>query len=227
MKIKIFCFLIILNSVASAQTKFENLESLLEFAQNKSATFQSNGIKLTQAKKAKIAALLSVPEVTGNLLTASLTDNLKLPVNLFPAEVFGGPPGGYKEIKTGIQYNTMLNNFVEIKILNPQGIENLKLSNSNIELVVSNNKINIKSLYENIATNYFSIAALQQQIKIMLENVGSADTIFFITSKKYKEGQVKQQEVNDANINLLNTQETANQLKFLLKKLLSQSQNFM
>jgi OMF family outer membrane factor len=32
------------------------------------------------------------------------TDNTQLPVNFFPAEVFGGTPGTFKEVGSGQQY---------------------------------------------------------------------------------------------------------------------------
>jgi hypothetical protein len=131
---------------ATAQQTFNSLNEVMDYATKKSITLQSNDIRLNQIKKAKLAALISIPDITGNVLSASFTDNTRLPVSLFPAETFGGKKGEYKEIVTGVQYNTTANTYVDIKLLNLQSLENLKLAKVNIDLTNSNNQLIVKNL---------------------------------------------------------------------------------
>jgi outer membrane protein TolC len=207
-------FLLIVTS-AKAQVIFASIDSLLSYTRSKSITVQSGYIKLDQAKKAKLAALLSIPDVTGNA-SFSYTHNTRLPVSLFPAEVFGGQPGTFREVQTGIPYNTNFNENIDVKLLNLKGWQNLKLSKLNIESSVSDNKITLKSLEENIVTVYYNIVTLQEQFISTNQNLEAANTLLKITQNKYAAGIAKQQDVNDAKVNYLNTTENSRQIEFLI-----------
>jgi outer membrane protein len=203
---------------ATAQQTFNSLNDVIEYANKKSITLQTNDIRLNQIKKAKLAALISIPDISGNVLSASFTDNTRLPVSLFPAETFGGQKGEYREIVTGVQYNTTANTYVDIKLLNLQSLENLKLAKVNIELTVSNNQLSTRSLHESIAPIYFNIITLQEQLKSSRQNLAVADTLAQIVSNKYQQGLAKQQDVNDAKVNILTTKEGINQIEYLIKQ---------
>jgi outer membrane protein TolC len=223
MKLKITYYLVLLlmtmdaNKKLHSQTAFSSFDSVLRYASVKSITLQSNNISLEQAKKAKLAALLGIPEITGNI-SSTHTNNNKLPVNLFPAEAFGGQPGTYREVTTGVQYVTNLNENIDVKLLNLKGWENLKLAKLNIAAAASGNQLSIKTLYENIAATYFNIVNLQEQLVVTKQNKRIADTLLTISKNKYQEGMVKQQDVNDATVNYLSTLESENQLEFLIKQ---------
>jgi len=199
------------------QKVFTSVDSLLNYATSKSISVQSGYIRLDQTKKAKLAAILSIPDPTGNT-SFSYTHNTKLPVNLFPAETFGGQPGTYKEIQSGIPYVTNFSNNVDIKLFNLKGWENLKLSKLNIESNVSENKITLKTLLEDAATTYYNIVSLQEQLASTIQNVTASDSLLGITQNKYNAGLIKQQDVNDANINYLTTRENKNQIEYLIKQ---------
>ena len=156
----ILSIVVLLASTAQAQKTFTNLDSLISYASLKSTTLQSGEIRLDQAKKAKLAAVLGIADLTVNN-SYSYTDNTKLPTSLFPADAFGGEPRTYKEVQTGIQYNSSLTNYNEIKLLNFSGWQNFKLAKVNIDLTESNNLISRKSLNENIASIYYNILNLQ------------------------------------------------------------------
>lgn len=200
-----------------AQLVFTSFDSLMSYAKNKSISLQSGTIKLTQAKKAKLAAIISIPEVSGGL-SGSYTHNTQLPVNLFPAEVFGGQPGTFREVQTGIPYTTNFNENIDVKLVNLKGWENLKLSKLNIESSISDNKITLKTLEENAAAVYYNILNLQEQLVSTYKNLEAADTLLRITENKYKAGLIKQQDVNDAKVNQLTTKENIRQIEYLVKQ---------
>jgi outer membrane protein TolC len=206
---------LIVNGVAFCQHSFSSVDSLLNYAVSKSITLQSGDIKLQQAQKAKLAAILGVPDVTGGGYF-SYTNNTKLPVNLFPAEIFGGQAGTFREVQTGVQYNTNFNQNLDIKLLNLKGWENVKLAKLNIAAATADNKLTLKTLLENIAATYFNIVSLQQQLVVTKQNLQAADSLLAITSNKYQEGLAKQQDVNDAKVNVINTGESIQQLQFLI-----------
>jgi outer membrane protein TolC len=203
--------------LTKGQNVFTNLDSLLSYASSKNIALQTGEIRLSQAKNAKLMALLAVPDL---ILNPSLnyTNNTQLPVNIFPAEILGGQKGTFQEVKLGVQYNTNFNVYGEIKLLNLQSWENLKLSKLNITSTNFDNKISLKNLYEDIAAIYFNIVSLQEQLKSTQENILAADTLQKIVQNKYQQGLVKQQEVNNAKVNYLNTLEIAKQIEYLTEQ---------
>jgi outer membrane protein TolC len=213
--IPFFCSAI--SNTIQAQRVFTSIDSLLQYASLKSIALQSGNIKLHQAKKAKLAAVLSIPDVTGNA-SFSYTNNTKLPVNLFPAEVFGGQPGTFREVQSGVQYVTYGNENIDIKLFNPKGWENIKLYKLNIENTITDNKITLKLLQENIAATYFNIVSLQEQLVSTNQNIIAANTVLKITENKYNAGIIKQQDVNDAKVTCITTKENASQVQYLIQQ---------
>jgi len=213
----VLSIVVLLASTAQAQKTFTNLDSLISYASLKSTTLQSGEIRLDQAKKAKLAAVLGIADLTVNN-SYSYTDNTKLPTSLFPADAFGGEPGTYKEVQTGIQYNSSLTNYNEIKLLNFSGWQNFKLAKVNIDLTESNNLISRKSLNENIASIYYNIVNLQEQLKATIENLAAVDTLQQIAQNKYQQGLVRLQDVNESKASFLNTKESINQIEYLLQQ---------
>jgi len=202
---------------ALAQKSFHSLEAFIAYSQEKSLVLQSNQIRLEQAQKAKLAAILGTADPLASI-TGSFINNTKLPVNLFPAEAFGGQAGTYRQVQMGVQYTTATTQSIDIKIINPAGWENLKLAKINIDLTESNNQISQKNLQESIATSYFNILTLQEQLKSTQRNLSVADTLRQIAQNKYDLGLSKLQEVNDTKVNYLAVQENIRQIEFLIKQ---------
>jgi outer membrane protein TolC len=210
----ILCWLLYFGG-AKAQITFTSVDSLLAYATARSINLQTGNIKLQQAHQAKLAAALNIPEITGGA-SFSYTNNTKLPVNLFPAETFGGQPGTFREIQTGVQYVTHLNENIEVKLVNLKGWENFRLAKLNILATSSDNQLTLKTLHNNIAATYFNIVSLQQQYLSTLQNIAAADTLLQVVKQKYLQGLVKQQDVNDAQVSLLNNQSTAEQIQYAI-----------
>jgi outer membrane protein TolC len=208
------CLLLLLvASAVRSQPVFRSVESLMEYAKEKSLALQSGDIRLSQAKQSRLAAILSIPDVTGGA-SLTYTNNTRLPVNLFPAEVFGGQPGTFKEVQTGIQYVTNFNQNIDIKLVNPKGWENLKLAKLNIQAAGSDKQLTLKSLLEDIAATYFNIVTLQEQLRSARQNLAAADTLLRIAMNKQQQGIAKKQDVNDAQANYFSASETITQIQF-------------
>ncbi len=202
---------------AKSQLVFNSLDALLRYTATKSISLQSGHIRLQKAQKAKLAAMVNIPAITGGL-SGTYTNNTKLPVNLFPGEAFGGQAGTYKEVQTGVQYVTNLNESIDVKLLNLQGWANLKLAKLNIAAAAADITVTLKSLQESIATVYFTIVNLQEQLAATKQNLAAADTLLQITQQRYLEGLVKQQDVNDAQVNQLSIQESIRQIVLLIRQ---------
>ena len=113
-----------------AQQKFKSLDELLTFAETKNISIKSNNIRLLQAKKTLLASKLAIADPQANI-NSSFTDNTRLPVNIIPAQLFGGSQGEFREVQFGVQYNTNSTQNIDIKLLNLEGWQNFKLSEIN------------------------------------------------------------------------------------------------
>jgi outer membrane protein TolC len=217
---KLLFLLLCLNFIdSSAQQVFNNLDSFLKYANSKSTSLQSGQIKMDQAKKAKIAAIASIPDPTGSA-SFSYTDNLTLPVTLFPANFSDptAPANEFRAQRLGVRYNSTLSNYAEIKLFNLEGWHNLKASKQNLDATAFDNKLTLKTLYDNIASTYFNIVQLQEQLESAKENIKVSDTLFQIALNKFNQGLLKQQDVNETKVSYLNSQENAKQITFIIEQ---------
>ncbi|MGL5890201.1 MAG: TolC family protein, partial [Bacteroidia bacterium] len=201
----------------NAQCVFPSFDSLVMYVQQKSTVLHTSAIKYDQAKKARLAAIWGITDLTGNVSLA-VTNNTRLPVSVFPAEAFGGAPGTFREVQTGIKYTNNLAMNGELKIVNPQGWQNFGLAKMNLNFAETDSRINEKSFYENVAVTYYNILTLQHQLAANNLHVKTADTLLRIVSDKFEQGLVKLQDVNDARVNLLNMSETGRQLDYQLQQ---------
>ena len=213
----VFClfFLLVKDTVADAQHSFNSLDALFNYANQKSTVLRSDSLKLDQAKKAKLAALLAIPDLNANV-GLNVTDNTKLPVSVFPADAFGGAPGTYREVQTGIQYTNNFNQYAEVKLINASGWQNYKLARINIATTNIDNKISKKTLYENITNCYYNIITLQAQQLSTTENIKVSDTILQIVTNKHDAGIARQQDVNDAQASYINATESLRQIQSVI-----------
>jgi outer membrane protein TolC len=176
---------------------------------------QNSAIKVAQAKQGKLAALLSIPDPNLNI-NSSFTNNTRLPVSVLPGEAFGGQPGTNIEIETGTKYTSAFGQNLDVKLINLEGIQNIKLSKLNIAIAESDGVVAKKTLQENIAALYFTIVQLQEQKESTKKNIAIADTLYQVAYNKYMAGIGNQQTVNDSKINLINLQENERQIEYLI-----------
>jgi outer membrane protein TolC len=200
-----------------SQASFSQLGDILDYADRNSKTLQQSPIRQEQAQKARLASLLGIADLTGEGYF-SHTNNLRLPVNLFPAEIFGGTPGSFEKIEVGIQYVSTFGLTADLKLFNPVGWQNLKLAKLNTELVAISNNLERKDLYQQIATTYFNIVNLKEQEKSIRQNLEAADTLYRITKNKYAQGIAKQQDVSLTQVSFLETEERLRQCNYLMKQ---------
>jgi len=148
----------------------------------------------------------------------NLTNNTELPVSFMPGEAFGGAPGTFKEVTMGQQYIGNLNIAPQIDIINPASWAKLQSANANSKLADINNLIAKKSLFESISASYHNIISLQEQIELTQKSLLIADTLLLNMQNKYSAGIVRQQDLNDAQINKLTLADKLEQLKLSLKQ---------
>lgn len=201
--------------MAQEQKSFSNLEDVLLSVKEKNYTFRNAEI---QTKLADLTRKSAWGNVFNPRIPASIQslDNFNQQVIVMPGEVFG-QPGTFREITTGQRYSTVFNIQPQFEILNLSNISQVKSSKINQQLTEVQNKMNEQNIYNQINSIYFNILSFQEQIKIVEQNIGSADTIFRITQNRFNEEVGRKQDVNEAEVNLIRLQDNLEQLKFNLK----------
>jgi len=215
--ILIYYFMTLSLHQVSGQVIFRNFQEFMDYATGTSLGLKNDEIIFSQAKKAKVAAVLGIVDPQGNI-NASFTNNNQLPVSILPAEAVGGTPGEFVKLQFGLQYVTEANSYLDFKVFNLGGWENNKLAKINIDLTQTENKISLKNFLENVSNLYFNIVTLQEQSKASLSNLEVAKTLYDISFRKFEQGQISQQDLNDSKINLLTTQDNLEKIGFQLEK---------
>lgn len=217
---KLTFFLLLLSALkinAQKALQFSSVDSLFHYAENNSITIKTGEEQSLLAKWTKLAAIGNTINFRSPI-TASWTDNTDLPVNYLPAEAFGGPAGSLRAVTLGQEYVSTYAITPQIDIINLANWTKIKSASVNKELSETNNQIAKKNLFESIAATYYNIISFQEQIKTMQENKKAADSILTIVTNKFNQGIVREQEKNNAAVNVLNVQDKLNQLQSSLEQ---------
>ncbi|MDJ1482757.1 TolC family protein [Cytophagaceae bacterium YF14B1] len=213
-------------SHARAQIILSSFADVVSVLEQKSYLIKNGKLEEEKAKKSRLAGILSIPEPTGSI-SLGYTNNTRLPVTVFPAEILGGTPGTYEKVALGVQYNTNFNSTIDIKLINATGIQNFKLSQINSQLVVTENALQKKSLYENAATVYYNILILQEQKNATMQFIENAEQLLLAVTNQFTNGLATQQQVNEATISRLTQQDNLKQIQYQIELQINTLQSWM
>ncbi len=190
---------------------FTSIDSVFAFAKKNAIIFQTSKEQISAAQyqtlMSKINALNPKASVTG-----SLTDNLQLPVSFIPAEIFGGPVGAFRQAQFGQQFISNLGVNAQIDLVNLQNWDKVKSNQTQESIQKINASINQKTLYESLSATYFNVLSIQKHIEIIDSNLINSKLVLNIVEEKQKQGLVRIQDVNQAQVNVLQLEEKKIQL---------------
>ena len=202
-------------SAQGARHTFSSLDEVIAFSEDASLDLVIDNIRYAQAKTARRSAGIEIFDPTLSL-PGSFTHFNELPVTLLPAEIFGGEPGTNVELRAGTPYSTDFTQQLEVQLVNPVGWADYKLAKINEALTEATGERTRQVLQEGLADSYYAIASLNRQRESTAALLTSADSVYTITQNKYAEGLVSQQDLNNAEVNKLNTEKSLRQIDFLL-----------
>lgn len=215
-KITLIIFLGNISVYAQEVTKLNGFNDVVSLLKNKNyslvnAELQKNIAELT--KKVAVANAFN-PRVP---TTIQALDNMNQQISFLPAEAFGGPAGTFKEVTIGQQYVSTFAVMPQFEIFNLSNIAQIKSSKINEQLVDNQNKLNEQQLYYKVNSIYSNILLFKAQKEIFQENLQIAESIRKIINQKFEEGLVRKQDVNEAEVNVINTKDKIEQLDINLK----------
>jgi outer membrane protein TolC len=210
-RINLFVFLAAAHGMWG-QSSFGSLDSVYAYADRNSSQLKISSQQNLLAKWTKVAAVANSINFRSPV-SLSATDNMLLPVNFIPADFFGGPAGTYRQITLGQEYVTNFNFSPQIDIINPANLGRIRSAELNKQMTELNATLVKKSLYESIAAAWYNTASLTRQMVIAEGSKRAADSVEMIIGNKFKAGLAREQDLNNAKINVLNIQDRMAGLK--------------
>lgn len=203
-------------SQSNDSIKIASLEQAISLLKGKNVSLRNAQVQTQLAELTKKTALGNIlnPRVPAS---AQALNNLQLQTSFLPAEAFGGRAGTFKEVTLGQQYVSTFVVQPQFDIINLASIAQVKSADINLKLVEIQNKIAEQNLYDKLNATYFYILSFQAQINILKENILVSKDILKVTKNKFMEGIVKQQDVNESEVNLLTLQDKLEQLEWNLQ----------
>ncbi len=194
---------------ASAQDSSRTFEFTLKQAQDYAVlnSYQTlSAAKDVEKAKKKVWETIAIglPQVTGS---AGYNYNIKLPVQLVPAEAFGGQPGTFEELTFGTKQS--MNAAVNVNQLIFDGSYIVGLQASKVYKEIAEND-KVKSTIEikdQVTQAYGGVLVATKNKEILQENLANIDKIVSDNKALYENGFVSEQDYDQ--LKLLRSQ-TAN-----------------
>ena len=212
----LFSLLFLMNTIAQEKKTFATIKEVFEYTKSNNITFQNAALQIELAKLTKKSSVLNAinPKIPSSY---QAINNQNQQVSFLPGQAFGLPAGTFKEVTIGQQYVATFSIQPQFDILNLATIAQIKSAKLNEQLIENQNKINQQNLFEKINSIYFNILALNAQKEIVDSNIEIATKIVTITTNKFNEGLARKQEVNEAEVNLINLKDKMQQIEYNLQ----------
>ncbi len=212
-----FSLLIPAQSTKAQKSKnFASLTEVLELVKNNNSLFKNADF---QTQLAELTRKTAVGNVLNPRIPTSFQsiDNVNQQVSYLPGAAFGMPAGTFKEVTMGQQYISTLNIQPQFDLFNMANIAQIKTAKINEQLVENQNQMNEQILFDKINSIYSNILSFNAQKETILENIATAENILKITQNKFNEGISRKQELNEAEVNLINLQDKLEQIEMNTK----------
>lgn len=212
--------LIVSSNVANAQAL--DLGSCLKMADTANIQVRNAKLDIEINQKQRGAYLAArLPQVN---FSADYRYNAKIPGQVIPAELFGGPPGSFTTVQFGVPF--VLSNTVQLTqvLFNSQVNYGLAALAVNSEIVETQNQMTTQEVRFQVSNTYFLIQGVIKQLEFIDSNLVNTKTLQKNMQAMLQQGLVVQTEVDKLKINELSLENakasllaTKDQLTTLMK----------
>jgi outer membrane protein TolC len=194
MKSIVTILLSLLAAQLSAQAIFHNLNEYLTYVSTHNPGLESEAFNKEISESRVRAAWSSlVPQVRA---FGNFDNNINLPVQLVPAQIFGGPEGTFREIKFGTRYNASYGAEASLSLVNVSNWKNVDAAN--LASKASEAQYEDKKLVtlETAATTYYFVLLSNEAVQISKELLTAADTLLAAAEVRLANGMIEPLEFN-------------------------------
>ena len=191
---------------ARAQPVFRTVEDLWAYADDHNVTIR---IAQYDAKKAALGRRQSYSAIMP-LISASgtYTDNMSLQTTLLPGIIVGKPDGTYIPVQFGQKYIYNAGITAQLDVLNLQSWFSIQTARIAAEMSRDSLAFTKKNVYQQIATQYYSILLMKEAARLARESEQISDSVYQSVTNKFNEGTIGKANVDVAKINLERAQQT-------------------
>jgi outer membrane protein len=198
--------LLTLGYAGNAQVVFRSLEDAWAYADAHNITIRTARNQVTAggyAAKQSYSGVLPQASASG-----SFTDNISRQTTLIPGDIFGGPAGTFRTLQFGQQYVYAGGVSAQMNLLNLQSWQNVRIARESEKLGRDSLANTRKTVYQQIATQYYSYLLMKEASRIAAQSVSIADSVFQSSGNKFKEGTIHAGNLDIAQLNLQRARQT-------------------
>jgi outer membrane protein TolC len=195
------------------KTSSFTLQEAVEFALENNYSAINAGRDLIDAKKQKWETIATgLPQITGGI---NYQNQLKQPVSVIPAEIFGGEPGTFAEVVFGQPQSASATATLSQQIFDGSYIVGVQATKAFLSYSQNNKEKTDLEVRKAVTEAYGKVLLAQESVSIFEKNKTNLEKNLFETTKIYENGLGDEESVEQLQITLSSVD---NQLKnaFLL-----------
>jgi outer membrane protein len=189
----------------SISTKYDfTIQQCIEYA-NKNNVQVKNAllaVKIQEQTNREITAS-ALPSVSGSF---GLTDYVKIPTTLIPAQFFGGPAGTYEPVQFGTKYNSSASLQLQQLLFDGQVFVGLQARAASLEYQRKNAEVTQENIKANIHKIYYQLVVSKTQISLLDANITRLDKLLHDETIMYKNGFAEKLDLDKVSVQLANLQ---------------------
>jgi outer membrane protein TolC len=227
MKNNVFLFFWLIASVLQAQNPESgnafSLEEAVAYAVKNGYSVRNAATDVEIAKK-RVAEIrgIGIPQLSAD---ASFQDFLQVPVSVIEANAFNpaAPPGTFLRIPFGVQYNASYGYTASWLAFSGEYIVGLQAARAYKEVSETQLRKSEIDVREAVTRAFYLVIILNENSRILNENIGSLDESLVQTRAFFREGFIEETDVDRLELvrkNLITTSETLKQQTEIAKNLL-------
>jgi outer membrane protein len=179
-------------------------------------------------KKVKETRAIGIPQLTAD---AGFNNFLNIPISVVDASAFNplAPPGALVRIPFGVKHNMNYGYTASWLAFNGEYLVGLQAAKTYLEISKKTLRKSEIDTKESVSKAYYTVLILEENKKILKENISNLEQSIAQTAAFNKEGFIEELDVDRLNLlmsNLKNTLATLEQQKVLAEKLLKFQMGF-
>jgi outer membrane protein TolC len=192
----------ILQPVLAQQTFTFSAKQAVDYAM-KNSTRVKNALKdiEIQFQTNREITAAAYPQINGNV---NVTNYLKLPTQLIPAEFFGGNPGEFQAVQFGTKYNGTYGITLDQLLFDGQVFVGLQARAASIEYAEKNVTVTQEVIKANVYKIYYQLVVGRKQIALLDANIARSEKLLHDTKALYDNGFQEKLDVDKVTVTLSN-----------------------
>ncbi len=195
--------LLLISSLAAAQTQPVTLKQLLNTALNDNYTVQVSKLEEENVDK-QIAETRArtLPQINGN---GNLTDNYKRQVLVLPAAMTGGS-GEQSKITVGTKYSAAVGVEATQPLIDMAAFTGLKASRAGREYALINTQQTKEQIINSVSQQYYQILSSMEEVKLHQRTTKILEQLIQASEGQYNNGLLRKVDLDRIKVNFINTQ---------------------